>query len=73
MHFIHSKLIKFFTYYFLNLKFIRKDLKYINFLYMINFTYVAGTFLIAFLGAFLSTYLTEYFIRTWLIHKKIFN
>ena len=40
---------------------------------MINFTYVAGTFLIAFLGAFLSSYLTEDFIRTWLIHKKIFN
>ena len=73
MHFIHSKSINFFTYYFLNLKFIRKDLKYINFLYMINFTYIAGKYLIAFLGAFLSTYLTEDFIRTWLIQKKIFN
>ena len=40
---------------------------------MINFTYIAGKYLIAFLGAFLSTYLTEDFIRTWLIQKKIFN
>ena len=40
---------------------------------MINFTYVAGTFLIAFLGAFLSTFLSEDFISTWLIHKKIFD